>query len=242
MATDERNANPAPETPPVLPAAPCVTLPVMEWVRLARGFDFLFAGGVVTILAVAEIMMSVLPRLFSTLVCGAGLILMLNGAWQLSRVRGLGASWQRRTFWLLVGALANGYLFPFFCIWRTLSRDLYFCGHALAMFAGIIATMILLAWTIGSLARVCERRMLWWQAMISVGAALFVQVAPFLSMACVLWTTIKQGQDPLLFLQYFLAHLNPIWVSLWLLPFTLTLSLAWEAKELALEQLQEHKT
>ena len=241
MATDERNANPAPETPPVLSSPPRVALTVMESVRLARGFDFLFAGGVVTIMAVAEMMMSVLPRLFSTFVCGAGLILTVNGTWQLSRVRGLGASWRTRTFWLLVVALATGYLFPFFCVWRTLSRNLYFCGHALAMFAGIIATMILLAWTIGSLALVCERRMLWWQAMISIGAALFVQVAPFLTMACVLWMNARQGEDPLLLLQYLLSHLNSIWVSLWLLPFTLTLSLAWEAKELALEQLREHK-
>jgi hypothetical protein len=45
----------------------------------------------------------------------------------------------------------------------------------------------------------------------------------------------------MIWLQSFVAQLHLFWVILWLLPFTLSLSLVWTAKDIALELLVADK-
>jgi hypothetical protein len=235
------------ETPLVAPAAPnAPSLPappllftVADKVHLARGLDFIFAGLLVTIVSVADLLMAIIPRMFSTLIGAGGLIAVLVGAMQIQRVCGLGASWQCRARWFLISALATAYLFPFFHFWRHLPRNLYFCGHGLAFFVAFILAMVMLAWTIHALAATFGRRMLAWQAVLSIGALVLVQGVPFFLLASKLFVLAQHGDDPLILLQLFLSAIHPLWISAWLLPFTLTLSLAWEAKEIVLAQLLE---
>lgn len=231
VAPDAPNTSVLPVPPPLFTVA--------DKVHLARGLDFVFAGLLVTIVSVADLLMAIIPRMFSTLIGAGGLIAVLVGAVQMQRVHGLGPSWRGRARWFLISVLATAYLFPFFHFWRHLPRNLYLCGHGLAFFVTFILVMMMLAWTLHALAATLRRKMLAWQAMLSIGTLMLVQGVPFLLLASELFILAQRGDDPLILLQLFLSSIHPLWISAWLLPFTLTLSLAWEAKEIVLVQLLE---
>lgn len=224
-------------TAPSPPDASRPSLTIRDWVKVVRGFYFVFFGGITLVVFVAEMLMTVAPRSFSLPLCGGSLLALTVGAWQLARVRGLGAEWVIQGRVLLVSVTATAYLFPFFWFWRQVPRNLYFCCHGLFFLMMVLLLLMALSVSSGALARALGRRGLTWQMVLCLLSAMVIQVVPFVGWAGVSVAAALRGEDPVVMLQVVLAHMHPFRATLWLLPFTLSLSLVWTAKDIALEQL-----
>jgi hypothetical protein len=212
-------------------------LSIRDRVRLVQGFYSLFFGGLASLVLVAEMTVAMMPRAFSTALCGASVVVLLAGAWRLSRVKSLGAEWTQSSRCLLVAAVLLVYLFPFLWAWRQLPRNFYFCCHGLGFLMMLILTMMAMSVSAVTLARALGRKGLTWQMVASLVTAVVVQLAPFFFLAWLLAVGAWRGDDSLMWLQVLVAQLHPFWITLWLLPFTLSLSLVWTAKDIALELL-----
>jgi len=216
-------------------------LSIRDRVRLVQGFYFLFFGGLASVALVVEITVAMTPHAFSTVLCGASMVALLTGAWRLQRVKSLGTEWAQSARCLLVAAALLVYLFPFLWAWRQLPRNFYFCCHGLAFLTMLILTMMAMSVSSAVLARALGRKGLTWQMVLTLVTAVVVQLAPFSFLARLLAVEAWHGDDSLMWLQMLVAQLHPFWITLWLLPFTLTLSLVWTAKDIALELLVEPK-
>jgi len=221
--------------------APEVTLSPRDLTRLAQGFYFTFWGTLAVLAATMESLVVLTMRLFHATVLGAGLIGMVVGAWRLQQARGLGGEWNihaRRLLWL---AAAVAYLCPFFYMWRHLPKNLYLLGHAVVFVGGFIYWTSLLDSTIATLGRVLRRRSLVIQSVVFSGAT-FVLAVPFLLLAQSMVMAATQDYDPLTMLQLLLTKIHPVFVLVVLVPFSLSLSLVWAAKDFALHLLTASET
>jgi hypothetical protein len=216
-------------------------LSIRDRVMLVQGFYFLFFGGMASVVLVVEMTVAMSAHGLSTALCGVSVAALLIGAWRVRRVKSLGAEWDQSTRCLLVAATLLVYLFPFFWAWRQLPRNFYFCCHGLAFLAMLMLTMMAMAVASTALARALGRRGLTWQMVATLVTTVVVQLAPFSFLARMLAAGAWDGDDSLMWLQVLAAQLHPFWIALWLLPFTLSLSLVWTAKDVALEQLLEPK-
>ena len=226
------SARPAPDvreaTEPMLAAR--------DLMRLAQGFYFTFWGTLAVLAATMETLTVPAMRLFQAVILAAGLAGMVAGSWRLRQARGLGVEWSRharRLFWL---AAAIAYLYPFFYMWRHLPRNLYLLVHALVFLGGFIYWTSLLDSTIATLGRAARRRSLVIQSVLFAGTTFFLGI-PFLLLAQSLVMAATQGFDPLELLRTFLMKVHPVFVLALVVPFSLTLSLVWAAKDFALRQL-----
>ncbi|MBM3858050.1 MAG: hypothetical protein FJ395_00190 [Verrucomicrobia bacterium] len=223
------------------PVTACIAPSLRDRVRLAQGFYFLFFGGMASVVFVAEMTLATAPRSFSTPLCAGSLLAMLVGAWRLHCVKTLGMEWAQSVRCLLIATALLAYLFPFLWAWRQFPRNFYFCCHGLAFLGMLILTVMAMSVASAALARAAGRTGLTWQMVLSLVTALVIQLAPFTYLARLLAGGVMQGEDVMMKLQAFVAHVHLFWVILWLLPFTLSLSLVWTAKDIALEQLLDAK-
>jgi hypothetical protein len=212
-------------------------LSIRDRLMLAQGFYFLFFGGLASVLFVADMVVAMSPRAFSSVLSGGGVAAMLVGAWRLRRAQSLGAEWSQAVRCLFIAAGLLVYLFPFFWVWRQMPRNFYFCCHGLAFLAMLMLTMMAMSVASGELARSLQRKGLTWQMVLCLISAVVIQLAPFSFLARMLATGAWHGEDSAMWLQVLVAQLHPFWITLWLLPFTLSLSLTWTAKDIALELL-----
>jgi hypothetical protein len=204
--------------------------------RLVQGFYFTFWGTLAVLAATVESLVVPAIRTFHMAVLGAGLIGMVVGAARLQQARGLGNEWDKHARLLLWLAVAVAYLYPFFSMWRRLPTNLYLLGHAIVFVGGFIYWTSLLDSTIATLGRAVRRRSLVIQSVLFSGAT-FLLVVPFLLLAQSLIIRATQGYDPLAFVQWLLLNVHPVFVLALLVPFSLTLSLVWAAKDFALHLL-----
>ena len=207
-----------------------------DLMRLAQGLYFTFWGTFAVLAATVESLAVPAMRLFHVVVLSAGLIGMVAGSWRLQQVRSLGVAWTRharRLFWL---AVVVAYLYPFFYMWRHLPKNLYLLAHAIVFLGGFIYWTSLLDSTIATLGRAMRRRSLVIQSVLFAGATFFLGV-PFLLLAQSLIMAATQGYDPLELLRMFLMKVHPVFVLALLVPFSLTLSLVWAAKDFVLQFL-----
>ena len=119
-------------------------------------------------------------------------------------------------------------------MWRHLPRNLYLLVHALVFLGGFIYWTSLLDSTIATLGRAVRRRSLVIQSVLFAGATFFLGI-PFLLLAQSLIMAATQGCDPLELLRVFLMKVHPVFVLALLVPFSLTLSLVWAAKDAGTE-------
>jgi hypothetical protein len=228
-----------PATPPPLPALD--TLSAAALARLSLGFYFLFWGLLVLIAALTESLTIVTLRPLSVILIGTGCLAMTTGAWRLTTVTGLGDSWHRRTWALFIATALVAYLSIFFVLWRRIPVNAYFLGHALAFFAMVLLTLCLLCLPVMVVARAANRPGLAMQAGAFGTTALVLLLPPFSLIVQRMIEASRNGVDPYSLLQFWVAHTS-IWITIILLvPFSLTLSLLWAAKDLVLEHLNARR-
>lgn len=225
------------------PAA--VELTIGELLRLIQGLYAIFWG----LLTMAVVGTQMLVRVWLPLLAEAALVgaaaAVAVGAWRLGQVHlaslqtvAVRMRWKRRTLLLRWAAALQLYFAALFCLWWRAPRELYLLANAVAFVFVAIGFLILFNRTIVVLGEVFERSELAWEArlfglgnigllLLPVGAlALYVFVAAAVYDMEAVWV-----------LHRLLSRVNwPILIVL-LLPFSLTLSLAWAAKDAAARAL-----
>jgi hypothetical protein len=135
-------------------------------------------------------------------------------------------------------AVLMTYFCTFFYMWRRVPTNVYLLGNALAFPGTAIVYMIMLNRAVAALAIVLDRRELLLESrLFSVSNVGFLLV-PFAGTLIYLGIASALRQSTMLIeLEYLLARSNLIVAILLLLPFSLTLSLAWVAKDATLREL-----
>jgi hypothetical protein len=205
--------------------------------RLTFGFYLVFWGKLIVLAALCELLAVFAPRFPAALVLVGGYVALGVGAWRLHQVQGLGESWRRRTRDALIAAGLLLYLCPFFLMWRRLPANLYLLGHALAMLAVLCYSLTLHCQIVAALGRAIGKRSLVTQSVLFGTVAIVMLFPPFALFAQVTVLAARSGRDPLGLVQFWLER-GPSWVVLVLLvPFALTLSLVWAAKDIVWHRL-----
>jgi hypothetical protein len=128
------------------------------------------------------------------------------------------------------------YLCPFFLMWRRLTGNLYLLGHALALLAVFSYSLTLHCQMVAVLGRAAGKRSLVVQSIL-FGTISVVMLFPPLALAAqVMVLAARDGRDPLGLLQFWLERAQPWMVLPVVLPFALTLSLVWAAKDIVLKR------
>ena len=224
-------------------------------VRLVQGFYAIFWGLILTAVVAAHLLAGSRPALtyisgFDIGLLALGLAAVLIGSWRLWRVR-LGGddadrqriAWRERTETLLGAAVMLVYFAVFFCAWRQLPHNEYLLANALAFLGAGVVYTVLLNRVVSVLAPALGRRDLAveskWYGAGSIGFLLLpligVLVYAFV-VAAVKHTSVVPEIIRLA------DRANIVLVGVLLLPFSLTLSLIWAAKDAVLEQLSGMNT
>lgn len=212
-------------------------LPPRELTRLTQGLYFIFGGSLAALSSLVELLVAPEMRAFHVLIGGAGVAGVLAGSWRLCQVRTLGQEWKLCTRGLLALAALMAYLFPFFCLWRKVSGNVYLLCHALVWIGAFICHTALLSSTMGVLGKLAGRPALVAQSVVFAGITFVTLFAPFALLSRELILVTRQGTDPLYALQLLIGQV-PLLLGLGLLsPFALTLSLVWAAKDIAVQRL-----
>jgi hypothetical protein len=235
--------------------APVLSPSSRDLTRWAQGFSFIFWGLLAILFTIAESLgvstlathspalegLEPLQRLmldvYPITIGGAGVFGVVAGSWRLYQTKDLGRSWRSCSLGLLLGAILIAYLFPFFCMWRRLPANLYLLCHVVVWGTALICEMSLLSVAVGVLAKLTGRSSLALQAALYGGVSFIVLFTPFVPLAQQLIRITWRGGNPLAALQFLLGNIPAAYVLVVLIPFALTLSLAWTAKDIALRQL-----
>jgi hypothetical protein len=212
-------------------------IPALDLLRIGHGLSFAFWGLFVMLLSLVQIVISGAPRKFEFFMLGSGVLGIVGAAWRLRQARGLSRVWRKRAEALFATGLAVAYLFPFFWMWRRLPLNIYLLAHALLFAGAVIYYATSISWVIAELAKIWRRRSLAIQAALVGAATLLMVLVPFLFLTKALINTAHSGVDPISMLQLELER-TKLWIPLLaLFPFSLTLSLLWAAKDIALHEL-----
>jgi hypothetical protein len=220
------------------PGAPTLArLGMQDLARLTLGFYFVFWGALGFLAALTESLTAQQLRLFHLVFMVAGSVGMAAGAWRLHQVRALGDRWRRRTRELLIATVLVAYLCPFYLMWREVPLQAYLLGHTLVFAGMFFYALVTMCQTVAGLGRAAGRRPLVIQAIAFGTVTVVVGFPPFVLFGEVMYLAARAGRDPWALLQLWLARAQFWMVPALLVPFALTLSLVWAAKDLALERL-----
>lgn len=215
---------------------PPVILGARDWVRLAEGFYFVFGGLLVTLAALLEALIAPAPRFFQAFTSGTAAIATLIGAWRLTQAR-VSAAWRWRARLLLAVTAAMAYWWPFFQMWLGLPGRLHLLVNALGYVTVCFLCPAVLNYAIAALAEACGLRPVVTQARAYAVAGLLFLVLPVLAVAPALVIVTRQGLDPILMVRAILGRAPELLLAVLLIPVSLTLSLVWAVKDLALRRL-----
>ena len=256
---------PAPATVPPKAGAAAPVLPAIsapDLVRLVQGFYFIFWGLLVTVLVGAQILLLFWLHTFAEMFLAAGVFGVLTGTWRLYQTR-LGTParvpsrpgpavasadagpltaavglWRRHVGRLLTLAVLLTYFCVLFYLWRRAPLGLYLQLNALLFVAVGIVYVAALSRTVYALAGLLGRRQLAQESRLYGIGTLALLVGPFLGAVAYLATrTVTRHSNPLVEFHFLITRLNLLISILVLLPFSLTLSLVWSAKDAALQRL-----
>jgi len=215
-----------------------VKVPARDYIRLTQGFYFVFWGLLVTVLTGAQLLMPIELPPFAELFLGVGVLATLAGSWRLYQVRSLGELWRDRMRWTLACAALMAYFCPFFFLWRRIPESAYLLGNVLAFAATGIAYVISFNRGVAVLAAFLGRKDVAFESRVFGAGNVGLLLLPF---ACIIvyiiGMAVIQKSDSLSELRFLLSRANLLVIVILLLPFSLTLSLAWSCKDAVLRQL-----
>ena len=209
-----------------------------DFVRLAQGFYFIFWGLLLTVLTASQLLLLIGIHTLMDWFLGAGVLAVLVGSWRLYQVRSAGERWHNRMCGVFTLAVLLTYFSVFFCLWRRVPDNAYLMGNALAFIATGILYVIAFNYAVAALATVLSRRDIVLESQLLSASNAGLLLLPF---ACVIayliGMVVVRHSNPLVELQSLLDRANLFVVIVLLLPFSLTLSLAWSCKDTVLRQL-----
>lgn len=213
--------------------------------HLVQGFYFIFWGLLVAVLTGVQLVtVSETQRLLQAFL-GAGVIAALVGAWRLRQARFdvagmslVARRWNRRARETLVAAALMAYFSVFFLLWRCVPGSGFLLTNTFAFLGVGILFVIALNRAIAALAGVIENRDLGVEAKLFGAGNLVFSLLPFVTLmgyACVV--ALRNQVSALDVLQVLAIRANLVVILVMLLPFSLSLSLVWIAKDAALRRL-----
>lgn len=219
-----------------------------DLVRLAQGFYCVFWGLLLMALTGTQLLITSWWRGMSDLFLAAGIAVIVAGSWRLRQARLEGIEspavtiWRTRTRALLVMAVLLAYFCVLFEIWRRVPANLYLLVNAAAFVAMGIIYMIGFSRAVGALAAAVGQRELAIESRLYGLGDAGLLLVPFVGLAVyVTGRALLHHASPLDELHTVLGRVNIVLVLVLLLPFSLTLSLAWTAKDAVLRQLAGHE-
>lgn len=218
--------------------APEFHVPARDYVRLAQGFYFVFWGLLLTVLTGVELLMLIDMPPFAESLLGVGVLSTLIGSWRLYQVRSLGEPWRRGIRWTFGLAMLMTYFCLFFYLWRRVPMSAYLLGNVLAFAATGIVYVIAFNRVVAVLATALGRKDMVFESRMFGTGNVGLLLLPFACViAYIIGMAIFQHSDPLSELRFLLGRANLLIIIVLLLPFSLTLSLAWSCKDAVLRQL-----
>jgi hypothetical protein len=213
-------------------------IPARDLVRLAQGFYFIFWGLLLAVLVGSQSLAGLFFQPIADLLLAGGVLGTLAGSWRLHQAKSVGPLWQGRARWTLALAMLMTYFCIFFCMWRRMPQNTYLLANALAFVGTSICYMVALNRSVAALARVYGRRELVVESRVFGASNIGILMVPFVgALAYVCVMAIRHQTSPLVELEYLFYRASLLVVILLLLPFSLTLSLAWVAKDATLREL-----
>jgi hypothetical protein len=213
-------------------------VPARDYVRLTQGFYFVFWGLLVTVLTGAQLIMPIDMPPFAELFLGVGVLATLIGSWRLYQVRSLGETWRNRMRWMLSLAALMTYFCLFFYLWRHVPESTYLLGNVLAFAATGIAYVIAFNRAVAVLSAVLGREDMVFESRVFGSGNVGLLLLPFAGIVIyILAMAVLQKSNPLAEFRDLIGRANLLIIILLLLPFSLTLSLAWSCKDAVLRQL-----
>ena len=213
-------------------------VPARDYIRLAQGFYFILLGLLLTVLMGAQLLiLSEIPT-FAEPFLGLGVLVTTIGSWRLYQVRSLGITWRRRTRLMLFLAALMVYFSLFVYLWRRAPESDYLLTNVFAFAGASILYVIAFNRVVAVLAGILKRKDMVLESRVFGTGNIGLLLLPF---ACTIVYIILRTallKDTLLNeLRFVLNHANLLVIIVLLLPFSLTLSLAWSCKDAVLRQL-----
>ena len=213
-------------------------VPAGDYVRLAQGFYFVFWGLLLTVLTGAQLLMPIDMPPFAEAFLGVGVLATLIGSWRLYQVRSLGKSWHQRIRQAFTLAAMMTYFCVFFYLWRRVPMSAYLLGNVLAFAATGIVYVIAFNRVVAVLAAALGRKDMVFESRMFGSGNIGLLLLPFACIiAYIIGMAVLQHSDPISELRFLLGRANLLVIVVLLLPFSLTLSLAWSCKDAVLRQL-----
>jgi hypothetical protein len=227
-----------PDTALETPVGADLQVPARDYVRLAQGFYFVFWGLLLTVLTGAQLLMPIDMPPFAESFLGVGVLATLIGSWRLYQVRSLGKSWHQRIRQAFVLAMLMTYFCVFFYWWRRVPMSAYLLGNVLAFAATGIIYVIAFNRVVAVLAAALGRKDMVFESRMFGSGNIGLLLLPFACIiAYIIGMAVLQRSDPISELRFLLGRANLLIIVVLLLPFSLTLSLAWSCKDAVLRQL-----
>ena len=222
-------------------------LSARDLVHLVQGLYFVFWGVLVSVVVATNILVSIWQRSFSEMFLAAGLVSILIGSVRLSQVslEGLrppllGRLWKQRTRLILRLAMLLAYFGVLFFMWRGEVGNLYLQVNALACVAVGIVYLIMLSRAVGALAAVLGSNELATESRLFSMSNIGLLLLPFLLALIYLgFMTIQHRSSLLVEFSLLLSRVSLLVAMIFMLPLSLTLSVVWAAKDIALRRLAE---
>jgi len=213
-------------------------VPAGDYVRLAQGFYFVFWGLLLTVLTGAQLLMPIDMPPFAEAFLGVSVLATLIGSWRLYQVRSLGKSWHQRIRQAFALAAMMTYFCVFFYLWRRVPMSAYLLGNVLAFAATGIVYVIAFNRVVAVLAAALGRKDMVFESRMFGSGNIGLLLLPFACIiAYIIGMAVLQRSDPISELRFLLGRANLLVIVVLLLPFSLTLSLAWSCKDAVLRQL-----
>ena len=235
---------PASVTVPSGPVGPPVRIPARDLLHLAQGLYFIFWGVLISVIVSLQIIFALWLRTYSELFLAAGVVSIVVGSWRLSQTRleqfspALADTWRHRAQTLLWLSVLLVYFCALFYMWRHSVGNLYLQINALGFVVTGIAYLIMLSRTVASLALALGSTELARESHVFNAINLALIVLPFLgALGYVVMMKVRHHTNLVVEFTLLLANVNVLTGLIFLLPFSLTLSMVWAAKDVALRLL-----
>jgi hypothetical protein len=206
--------------------------------RLLQGFYGVFWGLLISVMVGTQLVFGLEARLLTQLLLAGGVVMTLVGSWRLYQAETAGAVWRSRAGWLTVTAALMVYFTVFVLLWQRVPTSRYLLGNVLAFIGTWIVYVVQFNRAVSALGAAFGRRDMAIEARLFNASNVALLLVPFVSALIYIVTMSIAREHSLAFeLQLVLRNSNLLLVILLLLPFSLTLSLAWGAKDAVLRRL-----
>lgn len=207
--------------------------------RAARGFSCIFWGIPLSILLYSGMLDVRIPPLLRLPTYVVGVFVVYCGVILLQRAGPLSALWPHRVREALFLLLLEVYLAPFVYWWRQMPSVPYYVANVVGMVFCTAAGLFVLNMLAADLAKSLHDQVLHAEARVSSWLSLVFMIIPAVDAVIRSIRSVFEAGSMMFMETFPIPPEMPRWMyAVALIPFTLTMAVAWKAKELSLKRLR----